>query len=562
MHFLEKYRKKNFNKFNMKRNIVFSILGALSVAALGMCVSSCEQSADEPAAVTSLSVSPSSVSIPCEGGEATLTVGASGNWIISGMPSWLSASPSSGNNTVTTTSLRAQSNDSFDPRSATLTLTCADKSSTVTVEQAGQLRPLGVAPSVMVLSIRGETFKVKVTTPDNGEASVSGKPEWITLEGADGNTFTFSVPANYTEQSRSGEIIFSRSGFLDAKVTLSQEFIPMVFELSSNVIEVGSDGGEVKVVVTSTIGYHTQDLIGEWIHEGGVRDLGEDRYEHTYTIDPNPDTEPRSGLISFCNDNQVCVPVQIIQGGFANRYKHYGLFMRYTATWCPWCPMMADAVGEAQKDYPDKFIQVCLHMSGSDLYFPDAYSIAAPYNIEYLPTGIVDGRVEIENNDPSVNKGSIINALKQTQEKYPDNCGIEIRTSLEGRTISVDADIHAKAAGNYKITVLLLEDNIVKAQSHYSLGTVTDYVHNDVARASLSDAGGTPFTAEVPGAVNSFHFSKGINTACDIDNMRVLVYVQREFGDQEKIQSGDYGNYYVDNAATVKVGEDLPLSVI
>ena len=41
--------------------------------------------------------------------------------------------------------------------------------------------------------------------------------------------------------------------------------------------------------------------------------------------------------------------------------------------------------------------------------------------------------------------------------------------------------------------------------------------------------------------------------------MRVLVYIQKAFGSAPRIQSDNYGDYYVDNCAVVKLGEDLPL---
>jgi hypothetical protein len=39
------------------------------------------------------------------------------------------------------------------------------------------------------------------------------------------------------------------------------------------------------------------------------------------------------------------------------------------------------------------------------------------------------------------------------------------------------------------------------------------------------------------------------------DNLEILVYVQRPFGSQPVIQSGNYGDYYVDNCVSLPVGK-------
>jgi hypothetical protein len=41
-----------------------------------------------------------------------------------------------------------------------------------------------------------------------------------------------------------------------------------------------------------------------------------------------------------------------------------------------------------------------------------------------------------------------------------------------------------------------------------------------------------------------------------------LVYVERAYGSQQVISSGDYGDYYVDNALSEKVGVEAVLKLV
>jgi hypothetical protein len=44
--------------------------------------------------------------------------------------------------------------------------------------------------------------------------------------------------------------------------------------------------------------------------------------------------------------------------------------------------------------------------------------------------------------------------------------------------------------------------------------------------------------------------------------MHVLVYVQRTFRPYQVIQSGSYGDYFIDNSAEVALGENLKLALV
>ena len=68
----------------------------------------------------------------------------------------------------------------------------------------------------------------------------------------------------------------------------------------------------MEVSVTSNIGYHASTSVG-WIHE--VSTKAAETKSLWFTVDANESTDPRSGVIVICNDNEVCIPVTVNQAG-------------------------------------------------------------------------------------------------------------------------------------------------------------------------------------------------------------------------------------------------------
>ena len=132
-------------------------------------------------------------------------------------------------------------------------------------------------------------------------------------------------------------------------------------------------------------------------------------------------------------------------------------------------------------------------------------------------------------------------------------------STLSGGNISVQGKVYVKAPGKYKITALVLEDGLDRQQVDYYEGNHASYIHNDVARVALSNIKGDDFTIEKKNSVYEFVYSGAVSSGYKADNLRVIVYIQREFGDQPVNATGNYGGYYVDNVATAKVGSNLDL---
>ena len=109
-----------------------SLLAALVVGMLSVCLSSCGDDPEPPF----IKVAQPSVNFEASGGSTSVAVQSNTSWNITGMPSWLTVAPSTGNGNGTF-SITANPNTD-QARNCTLYLTAGDATATVTVYQQGK----------------------------------------------------------------------------------------------------------------------------------------------------------------------------------------------------------------------------------------------------------------------------------------------------------------------------------------------------------------------------------------------------------------------------------------
>lgn len=240
-------------------------------------------------------------------------------------------------------------------------------------------------------------------------------------------------------------------------------------------------------------------------------------------------------------------------------FWHKSLGMRFTATWCGYCPNLATSFAKAISQYPNKIEMLNLHPTSSNLGFSGTSKLGNIFRITGYPTGMIDYRNSIANytsNDYTARL--IVNAAKETESNYPTKTGISFTSSVSGNTLNLNVKLYIKEKGDYKVTAVLLEDNIIGYQN----GGGSSYNHSSIARVAITDITGDAVSTSEDNKTVSKNYTATIPSSCDKNNLRVLVYVLRQYGSQTIIRTADYGDYYVDNAISAAVGttQDLVFS--
>ena len=433
----------------------------------------------------------------------------------------------------------------------------------IKVRQACKTK-FSISTTLVEVGAAKATFKFTITSSIGYE--VKPQVSWIKQISSTGSngvyTHTFEVSENTSTEAREGVIVVCNDEQVCIPVTVKQAG-KALFNISNTSFEVGYSKSSIEFTVTSSIGYEVKPQVS-WIKQ--TSSTGSNGvYTHTFEVSENTSTEAREGVIVVCNDEQVCIPVTVKQAGAEpeeedmswvdKEFYHRSLAMRFTADWCGYCPTVAANMAEFESLYPDKVEMVHMHCSGN-LKFSGAQTLMDLCDVTGYPTGIFDMRGDF-NSTSSIKK-----QLDKTEQNYPTQTGVSYTSTLNGNNLELNLKIYAKAADNYKVTVLLLEDDIVGYQADYNYGTHYDYVHSGVVRMALTNILGDDCTTNQENQIVKKSYNISIPTKYKTENMRVLVYVQRPYGNQSLIDNTSYGDYYVDNSVSGKLGSDLKLGLI
>lgn len=394
--------------------------------------------------------------------------------------------------------------------------------------------------------------------------------DWLTvdpMEGEPGNgRIVISAGANETSEARQAIVKICSEGF-ELPITVNQEPFVATFDLLSTEKTMTAAGGEFEIEVYTDVAfeYHCD---ADWVHFPDTK--APRTRKVTVEVDPNTSAE-RSAVITFCS-GMTCKAFSLTQRGVGtenddwkhDEFVHRSLAMRFTATWCGYCPYMGTAFDSAKSQMSGELELLSLHGSQSKLHFSPTSTLVNKYKVEGYPTGIVDGRASIPNYNSTITTASTaVDVAKETKETYPVTSGIAISSSLDGTDLTVDISVYFKEADSYRVVALLLEDGIVGYQN----GVGSNYTHNDVARLVFTTITGEAVDVTEDYTVWTKSYSKSIKSGWNTDNLKVLVYVEKPYGDQSRangVKDAEYINFldsYVDNCRAVPVGMSAELEL-
>ena len=496
-----------------------------------------------------------------DGGASTVSFTVNASWsakVVEAAATWCTVSPASGASGSHTITINCTKNDTPDSRSATVQLTAGTVTKTIKVSQK-QKNALTITSNRFEIPAEGGSVdieaKANVELSYTIAESAKGWISYVETKALKTSHLVFKVAANEGTAAREAKITVSGGGISEEITVVQAAKVPAEFKISQKEFKVGAEKSTFEITITSSIGYQVKPEV-DWIKETS-KSGSNGVYTHKFEVAENTSTDARKGVIVVCNDEQVCIPVTVEQAGaepqedaswVSKEFFHKSLGMRFTADWCGYCPMMATALDDAKAQLSGNLEVLSLHASGG-LYSAASDALAQQYKVQGFPTGYVDGRVEISNySQTSVTTSKIVEAVKETEAKFETVTGASWESSVSGNKINLDLMVYFKKAGYYKVTALLVEDNIVA----YQAGASNSYNHKDVVRGAFSNAEGAPMTITQDGSKRKYTYSMDIPSGCKKENLRIVVYIQER-------QSNSL--YYVNNAASAAVGKQQPLLV-
>lgn len=331
-------------------------------------------------------------------------------------------------------------------------------------------------------------------------------------------------------------------------------------DYSPSAVSIDGLGGTFAIDVQGDLEY-TIESNAAWIQE--VTESGDLRVKrsHVFVVERN-EGEERKGVLSICF-GENCYPIMVTQSAMGDLkvYPHHSLGMRFTATWCQYCPYMDETFRKAKDAMGDAFEYVCLYDTGGNYGFEGMPVLADRYLVSGLPAAIIDGWYDLPNYSSTDYGSQVLSMIaEETAILYPTATAIGIESSLSGRNLSVKVDVKAQYEEGYKLTVFLCENGIIGNQQSTS-GVISDFEHSRVTRMSLTEYTGDEFDGPAAGGVKTFNFTATIPSGYKTENMDIVAFVQRSFKGRGVVQTGFYGDWYVDNCRVAALGATAPLEV-
>lgn len=238
------------SSFKVTKFFGLLLLGTLS----SIVFSSCEQE-------TILLINQSTLSIKDDGGSSSLSFTANKAWTASSDQGWCKVTPGSGdasdNNNVSII-INCEPNTTYDSRSCTITIQCAELTKTIAVTQDTNLGLL-ISPSSFEISNAAQNVTIEVKTNVQYEVVVDAScTSWINIvstKGLSTNTVTLAISENKDYEGREGIITISqKGGSISETVTIKQNQTNGLFVLNTE-YDLSNDSHQLGVEIKANIDY-------------------------------------------------------------------------------------------------------------------------------------------------------------------------------------------------------------------------------------------------------------------------------------------------------------------
>lgn len=358
----------------------------------------------------------------------------------------------------------------------------------------------------------------------------------------------------------------------DKEATYPSPDYEKVFVLSQEDITLNGEAGTAELIVLSGDGCRVENE-NSWLRVTleGTEQAGQlTRYRYLLHIDENPQAVARTAWVPFCTSDK-CLSLQVIQSERLqedNQWKyrnfyHTALAFRFTTNIFHW----ETSYEMAMEDLPGRLECAEFHYDMSDFAFSGTKPLSIYYGgtTEEGTTDLSDPYVIIDGRASAFMASDMVQLVYEA-ERYGTSSGITFSSSMNGNDVSADIMLYIKKAGDYKVTALLLEDQITARKMQVDGTWNNDFIHSNIVRACLNgDVLGEAFSTADDNSIVKMHYAGKLDPTWNPDQLRLLVFVQRRYGVDRyfTVPNGGYYNanaeFYLDNSRTAKLGSTVGL---
>ena len=201
-------------------------LQAAAVFAAGLLLFSC----DKTQQATELSVNEKAANFEASGGDKSITVTSNADWTVSCPADWVTVSPKagSGNGTIKIT---VPANETFDVRSADITVAAGDKTQTIKVNQLSLAPSLLIDPATADVPAEGGEVTLNITSNAPWTLTIPEGVDWISaepMEGTGSATVKVTVLQNVEREGRTAKLTVKETvNGASQELTVTQELGPL-----------------------------------------------------------------------------------------------------------------------------------------------------------------------------------------------------------------------------------------------------------------------------------------------------------------------------------------------
>ena len=296
----------------------------------------------------------------------------------------------------------------------------------------------------------------------------------------------------------------------------------------------------------------TDDNMGKVMYEDVTTGVRLDRYSTGFASVVDGEFEYVGVVSGKKTLNSVKVKAQN-RAKYEKFHKNVTLF-KLTATWCPNCPAMTNAIKGLGEDAMDHVIVLACHnddaysvnMGNMDL----AAAVALHVEPEMTSLGLPSNVYDLAFYDDARTVSMITRNIMDRRVSSPATCGVKVSSvSIDGSDLKVSAAVMSDKGGEYDLTCALLADGIVDNSGYAEDGLYNDMVIAVNKPNFLAVASDSKFTLgadEEKEREFVFSFGDNVPSADMLSNLSVVAIA---------LKKDESGRTVVDNAVKCPFGK-------